>query len=590
MENQVEKIIPTIPWNRKSVLIFAAIVFSLVAMYGPNVVNNVQNLLNPYVFNNDSRIYIPTMFQFVDSDILPKSYDLNHHYNHSPIGYRGIYALTAPWIDPVYSSKILSILLLIAGLIPFTLIAYRLGGAIAVWASLTLFFSYGIEVSGLPRAFAFPILAWATLGLVYGRVMIIATMTVLGAFFYPTSGVTSGMMLFSALFLLPKIDQGTGQNYSISKKRTILAGAFFLSVAILSPALFLSFDDGRLLTSADCAQYPEISEEGRYGSSGVCASQPLLPRAVIEESKHAISDYFGGVPWSQTLRRLGYFKLKLLSGFSRDGLLTIPLWILTLAGTSLFYSNNIAVRRISWLMIAGCAGYVIAEPVSPYLYRPERYIQVPVTLFFLLMFPPSLIRVTTYISTKRPNSWFKHPQAPSVVVIFTVGVCLLFMGGRGNRFLGMDKNLSGEDEVIMIQYIKTLPKDTLLAGWPRGFVESIPYTAKRSIFISKETHAVLFKNYADVMRKRMYAMVDAYFSTTSAPLKRLHNEFGVSYLVVEDFYLHKQSGNYFAPFTEYIREKMEEMEEPGSEVMRQLPHAQVFSAGSRVVLDLSLVK
>jgi hypothetical protein len=49
------------------------------------------------------------------------------------------------------------------------------------------------------------------------------------------------------------------------------------------------------------------------------------------------------------------------------------------------------------------------------------------------------------------------------------------------------------------------------------------------------------------MRRRMTALIDAYFASTSAPLLRLRDEFGVTHLVV-DRRLYYRPPRYFQPF------------------------------------------
>jgi hypothetical protein len=90
------------------------------------------------------------------------------------------------------------------------------------------------------------------------------------------------------------------------------------------------------------------------------------------------------------------------------------------------------------------------------------------------------------------------------------------------------------------------------------------------------------------MRRRMQALIDAYFANDAVPLRRLREEFGVTHLLVDREHYGRHPPRYFEPFDAMIAAAIGKLRaEP--ETLRQAPAAEVFEAGSFLLLDLSRV-
>ncbi len=141
------------------------------------------------------------------------------------------------------------------------------------------------------------------------------------------------------------------------------------------------------------------------------------------------------------------------------------------------------------------------------------------------------------------------------------------------------------------EFLATLPKEARLAAWPTGIANNIPYLSRREILINEETHQAFHKAYADEMRHRMRAVIDAYYATDPVPLLKLRDEFGVEYLLIDEKHFSTEPPSYFKPFDAWVREAQQSAPaDPGElEVLRQMKHATVFREGSLVVLDLQRV-
>jgi hypothetical protein len=159
---------------------------------------------------------------------------------------------------------------------------------------------------------------------------------------------------------------------------------------------------------------------------------------------------------------------------------------------------------------------------------------------------------------------------------------LLPFGGRGSTEAGL--NVNAEPQRRLYDFLGRLPKEALLAGWPTD-VDNVPYVSRRQVFISYELHQVLHKGYADEMRRRMRALIEAYFATDQRRLVRLRDEFGVTHLIFQQSRL-EEPPIYFRPFSVWARKAFNEGVGKGFEIPRQVDAAMVFSDGPFIVLDL----
>jgi hypothetical protein len=159
---------------------------------------------------------------------------------------------------------------------------------------------------------------------------------------------------------------------------------------------------------------------------------------------------------------------------------------------------------------------------------------------------------------------------------------LLPFGSRGSTDAGL--NVDAESDRRLYDFLGRLPKDVLIAGWPTE-VDNVPYLSRRQVFMSYELHQVLHQGYADEMRRRMRALIDAYFATDQSALVRLRDDFGVTYLVFRQDGL-EEPPPYFRPFSVWAGKAFNDGMGMGFEIPRQFNAAMVFSDGPFVVLDL----
>ncbi len=126
----------------------------------------------------------------------------------------------------------------------------------------------------------------------------------------------------------------------------------------------------------------------------------------------------------------------------------------------------------------------------------------------------------------------------------------------------------------------------LVAGYPSGVIDNVPYVCRRQALLTRETHEATHTAYAEEMRRRMRAFVAAYFAADAAPLARLRDEFGVTHLVVDKSHFGTEAPTYFNPFNAEIQSAHAAGRRHGFAVLEFAGSLAVFSEENILVLDL----
>ncbi|MEO5332738.1 MAG: hypothetical protein H7839_12005 [Magnetococcus sp. YQC-5] len=567
---------------------------SLMILFGPTLLEGIQWTFDPNTFNDDARQQIPPLY--LDNHLASFVKALDVHYFHDMLtpGYKGLYRMALPILDPMTFSKLLTWLLYGIFLLFLGLTAFRLGGIWATWATLAFILSSGLHLDGmaggLPRSFGPPMIAALAWMLVTARILPMAMLTVLAASVYPVSSVICGLSLATLLLLFPATDRSPSPApvaaWSLKKRFALLAITLAATLLLMLPQLFsdTARRHGPLLTTRDCQEFPEIGPQGRYGGDGICTSRDFLPRAMISLSATGITNGDNTQSWSTTWRELGRFKLKMWD-FSRDELLIGGLWSLIVAASFSLWRKP-EVLRLLIVPAVGAVCFLMAQPLAPYLYLPQRYLEHTAPIILVLLLPVA----TATLANTLQHPLFQNRRNPEVVkilaIIFLVIITLLFMGGKGNPKGGFA--YSSRDSAPLYDFFVQLPEDALIAGWPRGIINNLSLVTKRSVLLSKETHQAFHRDITRTMRQRMNDLIDALYATTPTPLLQLRDRHGVTHLLVDrELFTQKKPLKYFAPFQTRIEEQFARVMANGTfELERQLAHAEVYRDARYSIIDL----
>ncbi len=564
-------------WLSRHGAFVLALVVLLGLGFGASLRQHVARSAEPLVFNDDARQQIFPFFPYHEAGLFPDDYAAAYYRACLPLGYRALYTIGALFADPATISKVVPYVLLAVVVVSVAIAARRLAGFFGALLATSLVLSsdlfLGRMAGGLPRAFAFPLLAAAAAALVCGRARILAAIVCVGAAFYPAGAMPAGIALALVLFVLPRRHRGDAVSWHFGRRARVVLGAGVVSALILMPTLLAARGYGTTLRPADVTMYPEIGPGGRYGP-GDRAPFASFPDSAVEQVRAVLKP--AGQAWAPTVQEWAKRGGGRGAASNGDTVLAILGGVLLLGGLLLAVRDP-GGRRLLALGAAAWLGHLVARPVAPYFYLPQRYAAYPVPILFVVLLPAAAAAIGGVFSRRRAAS------VPAVIaVVALAAVVVLPFGGRGSATSGL--GIDAQPQRRLFDFLHTLPKDALIAGWPSD-LDSVPYVSRRQAFVTYELHQAFHQGYADEMRRRMRALVDAYFASDPAPLLRLRDEFKVTHLVFQQSRLSRPP-SYFKPFDTWTRKAFGPGAAKGFELPRRVNEAKVFADGPYIVLDL----
>ncbi|MDA2929805.1 hypothetical protein MYX84_07660 [Acidobacteria bacterium AH-259-O06] len=573
-------------WSARFVLIWSLIFGSLGLMYGGSLIGHMKRAADPLTFNDDSRQQIWPFLRYHASALFRDDYIAQYYLDCMPAGYGLLYRWGSGLWDPRAQSKVLPYLLLPVLLVSVGAAAGKIGGRAAVWGAIALCLSSGYYLwrmtGGLPRGFAYPVLGCAAAALVFGQPYLLALTVCIGAAFYPQAGVVAGLALAIYLLVLPKRDRVVGATWSLHRRVLFVGATALLSLLIILSTVIRSRSYGPLIRPHEVATYPEAGPGGRYDTSD---TPPF--NSYWGESKRIVPLTLTGVDFWERIVRVPGRPWPLVTSWMQGDRRVMTRRVLGLLiailcvggiGSVILAAREPPMRRLVVLAAAAVVTHGAAVQVVPYLYLPPRYVEYPLPILIAIMLPAGSWWWGGWLAR-----WLGRPWLKDAGVVFLCAICVLGLGNRGSDEVGFTVAVNPNWKIY--PFLASLPPDVLIAGWPTGVVDNVPYVCARRALITSETHQIFHRRYLLEMRRRMVALIDAYFATDSGPLFRLQDEFGVTHLLLDqEHYLRPPA--YFRPYTDHIHRAFEQATAKGLEAARQFPWAGVYQEGPLVVLDL----
>ncbi len=535
--------------------------------------------MDPLAFNDDVTQQVFPFFRFQDPELFTDDFHAQYYMACFPVGFRVLYMASGYLGDPVTLSKVLPHLLCLVTVVAAVVAAARLGGKWSAFVTGSLILGCQVYMGrmggGLPRSFAFPLLAVGFATLAAGRMRWLAVLVPLASAFYPMASIPLGLSLAGVCLLLRDVDRGNVAGWSQARRIRLVALSAFATVLVVATPAVGSGQYGEAITVEMADEYPEIGPSGRYGSdhrapfAGFFEAAPrVLKDAVTMSGKPVLEDAREWLDEDQVGERLS----------ARRVALHDLLVVLTLMGTGFLVRRTANGRRVLLLLAGALAGHLVSRFVFPYFYLPFRYVVYPVTLGAAVILPAAIAEFRHIFPAQ-----FRPPYA-AVSALVLVGV----LGGAGDEEAGLNARLGDKHPVL--DAVARLPKDALIAGWPNGPIDNVPYVARRKVLVSYELHQAFHVDHVLEMRQRMRALIDAYFATDLKPLIRLRDEFGVTHLLVRLAHYRKRRPHYFEPFSLEVHRAFKAVSRENSEVLRQIPVAGVFRGGGHVLVNLDRLK
>jgi hypothetical protein len=545
-----------------------ALSLSLLVLFGPMLVAHAALAFEPLSFADDVRVLIFPLFRLEDPALFPGDPIVDYYLASLPLAYRALYEILVPIAGVIAVERALPFVELAVSLYFVGRASHELGGRAAAFGAigLTLGSSYfsARMAGGLPRGFALPLLAAGSYFLVSGKARALAVTTVLSAGFYPVASVLSGLSL-AALLLIPKLDRGDARAWSW-KRRLLVLGATASGVALLAlPTLVAMRDYGPSITPALFSAYPEAGELGRFDP----ADRPPFPWFPAASFPYLKLGVVGSGPPLLALTDLRAHATLLLA-------VLVPLALL---GVAVAAWKDVRARRLGVAFGALVLGHGLALLVSPRLFLPERYVAYAVPLLAVISLPSALSLLAERVSRRLP-------ALVALALPFAANaVLLLVISARGVAGAGVTVRVP-EWEAAFYAAVGALPKTALVAGFPGGAIDNVPYLSRRSAFVTRETHMPFHTRFTQTLRERTRALVKGYFAASRDELVAFRDRSRVTHLLVERHHL-RAPPPYFAPFGPEVNAAFSRGKVAGFEVERVLERTRVAESGGLVLLDLS---
>jgi hypothetical protein len=540
---------------RRGAAILAGGLLALALCYGPALVAHVRLAAVEGWVNDDSRVWVVPYLRQYDPTLLRN--DLLQDYARAcvGIGYRSLFELGARLADPFLVGAFVTYSLYLVSLLAMGLAASRFGGVVAALAAVALCLGTSLFLGRLagatPRAFAFPIVACGAAALAYGRLRALAAVVVVGAPFYAPAAFPLGVTLAVVALGLGPHWRGDLAAWSLRRRVALVALTGAVAAALVAPTALATRPYGPYITPSDLAAYPEAGPGGRFISGDGAPYLGLMAALRIE-----------------VLRGVG--AARSADWTPAATLLTLTI-VLAMAVVLALGRRDPAVGRLAAFAAVVLVGYHAAAYWAPWIYLPERYVRYPVPVLgvLLLVAAPSLL-------ARRAG----RPVAAAWLGGAVLALWLL-LGPRGSAGVGL--NVPPQRDGFE-DYLAGLPPDAVIAGWPSD-LNNVPLRAHRSVLLTAEHHLPFQTLYADEMRRRFAALLDAYLATEVGPLERLRARYGVTHLVFDLRHFADAPPRYFDPFDAVVAARLDATPREAF-LLPTLRDRAAFTSGPMVVIDL----
>jgi len=383
---------------------------------------------------------------------------------------------------------------------------------------------------GVPRGWAVPLLAtfvYCLLGKHHkSTILLLAISWLLHA---PSALFMTGCY---GLVLLWRVIQRESRTESV---RPLVQFAF--AIPVLAFLAFYGVQKpeylGQMVSYSQATQMPEFSiENGRF------KMVPLWPAwTEIRE--------FGFQAFNTSLTRA--------SDLAEDWIPTIviAICITTLLAGFLFKRSTFGVEGVMFLATI-LLSYWAARLFAFNLFVPQRYIQMPLAIFFVTFVPLAVWRLLS----KRDGSTILRGAARGTLGLLLVTSLVAWGSGMG---------LTGDANFNMPRFVRgalwpwvsqSLPRDARIAGYP-SHIDGVQLFGKRRAFVTNETAHPFYDKYYKEMSRRIVISLKAHYALDPKEFLALVEPEGITHFIYKRraFYVDALAATtYFAPFDVLVKE------------------------------------
>jgi hypothetical protein len=461
-------------------------------------------------------------------------------------------------VDLITFHRLLGVVCSVLLLAGAALSGWRVGGAllavvVTVFIAAQPIYSYQIN-SATPHAFAFPLLIWGLVSLLYDRPYILAGLTVLSGLLYPPVSPVLGLILFWHIAIARK--GLSGANRGRIADVLVICVTAAISLFLLRHQLMPVEGYGATLMPGEKVDiYPENGPDGRH-FYGVF---------------HPLSYVF--------VTAMG----QLHEALPVPVIIIVPICIAAVAGLGLYYFRDKAefFRAILSFIIPSVIFCLLVTLLRPYV--AYRFLLYP--LFTVL---PLLFIYGLFTLCYSHRSALRQPAA--VIVAVMAPLIFAISDANGHRDL-LPLHLD-EPAFELMDYLQQLPPESLIVAWPgKEETSLIPYVTGRPLLVNFKAHYPTYEGHIVNMRMRMFDLIDAYLAKDRQPLINLRCRWQADYVVIDRtlFSGDEIMFKYFEPFDTRIKEVFDTTDTSKMILRQPPPDAVVFKTGKFSVLDLALL-
>jgi hypothetical protein len=528
----------------------------------------------PYIVQDDARIHIVWLQQFVDPQLFPNDLFANYYQAIQPIGFKGFYwAVAQLGIEPLWFAKFLPLLLslftttycFLVSLkflpIPFSAFLSTLILNQNIWLKDDL-------ISATPRSFNYLLLA-AFLYYVLKRSLIpcLITLTLQGLF-YPQ------LMLVEIGVLSLRCWRWQHRSIKFVNDRSTwivaLAGWSIGLGVILLFSNGVTQEFGDLVTAAQMQAMPEFNPNGRRA-------------------------YFGVPPVQFWFAGASGLRLPLF-----PPIIWVSLGLPFLLKARSPLTNSIAhTNLLGQVAIASLSLFGLAHALFPMLYLPSRY-----TFYSFRLIMAIGAGLVLFVLIRKGYAWLQTKRNLSRNLTLTqrlvVGLCGLFaMAVIGipaipALFLDCHNWIIGETPELY-QFLSNQPSNTLVASLTLE-ANNLPAFTQRSVLVSQELAMPYHSRFYQQVQQRLVDLIHAQYSPNLSETQTILSKYQVDFLLIDDRfsnpdYLLEQNWLIHSSVQPVVMQTVTQLHQGTVPALTQtIDRCTAFQDGSLILLEVSCIQ
>lgn len=387
--------------------------------------------------------------------------------------------------------------------------------------------------AGLPRGWSAPVLLAFLYCAVAKRHLGVLVSLLVGCLLHPPSTFIAALT-YGVYLVLGVLGKETRSEYLPKLRGYVVLSPLYLVVTYLSIRMPAEF--GGMANLETAASMPEFARPG-----GRFPFVPLLPY------------------WKE-LHLFG-FQAFLNKWFTPHFVLRlgIPLLSAALVFTLAFSGWLKRKEYIPKVVLVYGACCLLVHELSRcfafYLYVPNRHLQFPMAIFFVIAVTVGLWRLLTGIpaqgsSRERFSSWY---GTAGLLVLMCVVLSGSGLGLTGRANFNTHVYQKGKFAAWLKKYS---PEDALIAGHPT-LVDPVPLFAERRVFISTELAHPFYRGYYNLIKDRVELSLRAHYAKSLEELYDMVAPQGIDYFVFHRALFYPEalaSASYFRPYDQVVYE------------------------------------